>query len=87
MSHDNNTKAIYIPTDEFEKFMIIANRLPLDTKIINITHALNQNAYIIMLYSNRFPKQFPLNMLELLERLMFRWRGDLWTKRKPKGIK
>lgn len=83
----NRTKVIFIPVVEFEKFIILANRLPLDTKITGITHAINQNAYAIFLSSNRFPKANPLDSFDVTERLMFKYRIDLWIKRKLKNIK
>lgn len=83
----NKSKIIYIPTVEFEKFIIVANRLPIDTKITSITHAINQNAYILFLSSDRFPVARPLDSFEILEKLMFKYRGDLWVRRKLRNIR
>lgn len=89
MRHVNQTKALYIPISDFENFIIVANRLPVDTKITNFQHAINQDAVIIQLHSKRWPKHNPLDTLELTERLIYKYRGDLWRKmrRKLKRLK
>lgn len=80
--HQNQTKVLYIPIPDFENFIIIANRLPIDTNTVNMTHAINQNAVAIMLTSKRWPIEFPLNILEIMERVAYKYRIDLWRKMK-----
>lgn len=80
MKHVNQTKALYIPTSDFENFIIVANRLPLDTKITSIHRATNQDAYILHLHSKRWPKQNLLDTFDVTEKLMYKFRGDLWRK-------
>jgi len=78
--HVNQTKALYIPTSDFENFIIVANRLPLDTKVTGIHHAANQDAYIIHVHSKRWPKMGLLDTFGINERLMYKFRVDLWRK-------
>lgn len=80
MKHVNQTKALHIPRTEFENFIIVANRLPIDTKIVGFHQAQNQDGYIIIVHSGRWPKRNILDTLEIIERVMFKYRRDLWRK-------
>lgn len=78
VKHQNQIKILYIPIPDFENFLIVANRLPIDTKIVNMQHSINQNAVTIMLSSQRWPVEFPLNLFDITERVFYKYRADLW---------
>lgn len=84
MKHVNQTKALYIPMSDFENFIIVANRLPIDTKITSMHHAISQDAVILHVYSKRWQKLGLLDLFELTERVMYKYRADLWRAMKFK---